>query len=166
MPPAALAAVARRMADVGVAVTVLPATDLYLMGRDQDHNVRRGVADANFLVAHGVNCSLSSNNVLNPATPYGDCSLVRMANMHANLLQVRHPKELRECFAMLTERSARLLNLADYGLKVGNPADMVFFDAQTPEQAIAEVRNPLAAFKRGRQTMARQLAQLLRPLNK
>jgi cytosine deaminase len=163
MPPERLKEVARRLANVGVAVTVLPATDLYLMGRDQDHNVRRGVADANFLLAHGVNCSLSSNNVLNPATPYGDCSLVRMANMHANLLQVRHPKELRECFAMLTERSARLLNLADYGLKVGNPADMVIFDAQTPEQAIAEVRNPLATFKRGRQTMARQPAQLIRP---
>ena len=43
MPPDALKAVARRMADAGVAVTVLPATDLYLMGRDQDHNVRRGV---------------------------------------------------------------------------------------------------------------------------
>jgi cytosine deaminase len=85
-----------------------------------------------------------------------------MANMHANLLQVRHPKELRECFAMLTERSARLLNLADYGIKVGNPADIVIFDAQTPEQAIAEVRNPLAGFKRGRQTMARQPAQLIR----
>jgi cytosine deaminase len=163
MPPDRLKEVARRLADVGVAVTVLPATDLYLMGRDQDHNVRRGVADANFLVAHGVNCSLSSNNVLNPATPYGDCSLIRMANMHANVLQVRHPKELRECFAMLTERSARLLNLKDYGLAVGNPADIVIFDAQTPEQAIAEVRNPLAAFKRGRQTMTRQPAQLLRP---
>ena len=33
----------------GIAVTVLPATDLFLMGRDQDHNVRRGVADANLL---------------------------------------------------------------------------------------------------------------------
>jgi cytosine/creatinine deaminase len=43
---------------------------------------------------------------------------------------------------------------------------MVIFDAQTPEQAIAEVRNPLAAFKRGRQTMARQPAHLLRPGNK
>jgi len=104
--------------------------------------------------------------VLNPATPYGDCSLIRMANMHANLLQVGHPKELRECFAMLTERSARLLNLKDYGLAVGKPADLVIFDAQTPEQAIAEVRNPLAAFKRGRQTMARQPAQLLKPSNK
>jgi len=163
MPPDALAAVALRMADVGVAVTVLPATDLYLMGRDQDHNVRRGAPDANLLVAHGVNCSLSTNNVLNPATPYGDCSLIRMANMHANVLQVRHPKELRECFAMLTERSARLLNLTDYGLAVGNPADVVVFDAQTPEQAIAEIRNPLAAFKRGRQTMMRRPPELLRP---
>jgi cytosine deaminase len=163
MPPDRMAQVARRLADVGVAVTVLPATDLYLMGRDQDHNVRRGIADANFLVAHGVNCSLSSNNVLNPATPYGDCSLIRMANLHANVLQVRHPMELRECFAMLTERSARLLNLKDYGIAVGNPADIVIFDAQTPEQAIAEVRNPLAAFKRGRQTMARQPPKLIRP---
>jgi cytosine deaminase len=163
MPPERMKDVARRMADVGVAVTVLPATDLYLMGRDQDHNVRRGVADANLLVAHGVNCSLSTNNVLNPATPYGDCSLMRVANMHANVLQVRHPKELRECFAMLTERSARLLNLTDYGLAVGNPADVVVFDAHTPEQAIAEIRNPLAAFKRGRQTMMRRPPELLRP---
>src|SRR6516225_3601274 len=88
MPPHQAAILARRLADVGVAVTVLPATDLYLMGRDQDHNVRRGVADANFLVEHGVNCSLSTNNVLNPATPYGDCSLIRMANLHANVLQI------------------------------------------------------------------------------
>jgi len=79
------------------------------------------------------------------------------------VLQVRHPRELRECFAMLTERSARLLNLNDYGLAVGNPADIVLFDAQTPEQAIAEIRNPLAAFKHGRQTMLRQPPQLMRP---
>jgi cytosine/creatinine deaminase len=162
MPPERMKAVAQRMADVGVAVTVLPATDLYLMGRDQDHNVRRGVADAHALVAHGVNCSLSTNNVLNPATPYGDCSLIRIANLHANVLQVRHPMALRECFAMLTERSARLLNLKDYGLAVGNPADIVLFDVPTPEQAIAEIRNPRAAFKRGRQTVRRAAPELLR----
>jgi len=163
MPPAQLTVLARRLADVGVAVTVLPATDLYLMGRDQDHNVRRGVADANFLVEHGVNCSLSTNNVLNPATPYGDCSLIRMANLHANVLQIAAPARLRECFAMLTERSARLLNLTDYGLEVGNPADIVVIDAVTPEQAVAEIRQPLAAFKRGRQTVIRHPPELVRP---
>ena len=163
MPPHQVAILARRLADVGVAVTVLPATDLYLMGRDQDHNVRRGVADANFLVEHGVNCSLSTNNVLNPATPYGDCSLIRMANLHANVLQIAGALQLRECFAMLTERSARLLNLTDYGLAVGNPADIVVIDAETPEQAVAEIRQPLAVFKRGRGTVVWHPPELVRP---
>jgi cytosine deaminase len=163
MPPHEVAILARRLADVGVAVTVLPATDLYLMGRDQDHNVRRGVADANFLVGHGVNCSLSTNNVLNPATPYGDCSLIRTANLHANVLQIADPVQLRECFAMLTERSAGLLNLTDYGLAVGNPADIVVIDAETPEQAVAEIRQPLAVYKRGRRTVVRHPPELVRP---
>ncbi len=163
LPPDRLAAMARRLADAGIAVTVLPATDLYLMGRDQDHGVRRGVADANFLVEHGVNCSLSSNNVLNPATPYGDCSLIRMANLHANVLQIGRPEQLRECFAMLTERSARLLNLKDYGLAVGNPADAVVIDATSPEQAVAEISRPLAAFKNGRRTVTWHPPELAAP---
>ncbi|HEX5321902.1 MAG TPA: amidohydrolase family protein [Stellaceae bacterium] len=163
LPPAEMAAMARRLADAGIAVTVLPATDLYLMGRDQDHAVRRGVADANLLAEHGVTCSLSSNNILNPATPYGDCSLIRIANLHANLLQVSIPARLRELFLMLTEHSARLLNLADYGLKPGNPADIAVFDAATPEQAVAEIRPPLAVWKRGRRTVTRRPPELHRP---
>jgi cytosine deaminase len=133
------------------------------MGRDQDHNIRRGVADANFLVEHGVNCSLSTNNVLNPVTPFGDCSLIRMANLHANVLQRGRAEELRECFAMLTERSARLLNLGDYGLAVGNTADIAVIDAATAEEAIARIRPPLAVYKRGRRTVFRPPPELLRP---
>jgi len=164
MLPPQLAALARRLADTGVAVTVLPLTDLFVMGRDQDHNVRRGVADANFLVEHGVNCSLSTNNVLNPVTPYGDCSLIRMANLHANVLQIGQPEQLREIFAMLTARSARLLNLTDYGIIVGGAADIVVIDAESAEQAVAEIRQPVAVFKRGRQTVKRAPAELVRPL--
>ena len=163
LPPDRLAAVAHRLADAGVAVTVVPTTDLYLMGRHADHNVPRGVADAHALVAHGVNCSLSSNNILNPATPFGDCSLIRIANLQANVLQIGTPEGLRECFAMLTDRSARLLNLADYGIAVGNPADLVILDATSPEAAVAELRRPLAVFKRGRMTVEWLSPRLFRP---
>jgi cytosine deaminase len=164
MPPAESAAMARRLADAGIAVTVLPATDLYLMGRDRDHDVRRGVADVNHLAAHGVACSLSSNNILNPATPYGDCSLIRIANLHANVLQVVGAPRLRELFLMLSETSARVLNLKDYGLMVGMPADIVVIDAASPEQAVAEIRPPLAVWKRGRRTVTRQPPELHPPL--
>jgi cytosine deaminase len=163
LPPRDLRLLAAEIADAGVAVTVLPATDLYMMGRDQDHSVRRGVADANVLVENGVNCSISSNNILNPFTPLGDGNLIRIANMQANVCQIGEAGRLRECFSMLTDRSARLMRLRDYGIAVGNPADIVIFDAVTPEEAIAEVRGPLVAFKRGLRTVTRPRAELHQP---
>jgi cytosine deaminase len=163
MPVDGFHKLASRIADAGVAVTSLPATDLFMQGRDRTDNVRRGVVDVNVLVEHGVNCSISTNNVLNPFTPLGDCSLIRMANLQANICQIGHPLRLRECFAMLTERSARLMNLKDYGIAVGNPADIVVIDAMTPEQAVAENAAPLVVFKRGVRTVTRARAELHQP---
>jgi cytosine/creatinine deaminase len=163
LDPAGQKRIAKRLADAGVAVTILPATDLFLMGRDQTYNVRRGLVDANLFVEHGCNCSISTNNILNPFTPFGDCSLLRMANLHANVLQVSHAERIAETFAMLTTRSARLMNLKDYGIAIGNPADVVVIDAQSPKQAVAEIRPPLAAFKRGRRTVTRHRVELHRP---
>jgi cytosine/creatinine deaminase len=163
LPQDQVRTMARQLADAGIAVTVLPATDLFLMGRSRDHGVLRGVADANLLTEHGVNCSLSSNNVLSPATPYGDCSLIRMANLYANVVQLDQAAQLRECFRMLTDRSASLLNFKNYGIAVGHPADIVIINARTPEQAIAEIAQPVAAFKNGRRTVRWELPELVRP---
>ena len=154
---------ARRLADAGVAVTVLPATDLFLMGRERDYNVRRGLVDANLFVEHGCNCTLSSNNIMNPFTPFGDGSLIRMANLHANTLQVGEPERIAECFEMITARSARLMNLKDYGIAIGNPADVTVLEATSPRQAVAELREPIAVFKRGKRTVTRRPTELHRP---
>src|SRR6185295_16694873 len=59
LPPDRLAATALRLVEAGVAVTVLPATDLFLMGRGHDHSIPRGVTPAHRLVEHGVTCSLA-----------------------------------------------------------------------------------------------------------
>jgi len=101
--------------------------------------------------------------VLNPATPYGDCSLLRIANMYANLQFLDRPAELRQCFELLTGRSAALLNFKDYGFTVGNPADVVIINAQSPEQAVMEIAQPVAVFKDGKQTLRWELPELLRP---
>ena len=47
LPPTAQKTIAKRLADVGVAVTVLPSTDLFVLARHKDHDVPRCVADAN-----------------------------------------------------------------------------------------------------------------------
>jgi cytosine/creatinine deaminase len=161
-PAAQFAAIARRLAEVGVAVTVLPSTDLYLCGRNQEHSVLRGVTPAHKLIAAGVNCSLSTNNVLNPFTPYGDASLIRMANLYANVCHVSRGEELEECFAMLTTRSARLMRRDDYGMAVGKAADFVVFDCRDAKAAVTELAQPLCGFKGGKLTFTRSAARLHR----
>jgi cytosine deaminase len=163
LPLEELDALGRRMADSGVALAVLPATDLFNVGRHLDHSVIRGVADANALIAQGANCSISTNNVMNPFTPYGDCSLVRIANMYANVLQRGTDSELTDCFDMLTTRPARMMRRKDYGIAVGNPADLVVWNAKTPAEVIATVAPPVMGFKRGRRLFTREIAALQRP---
>lgn len=163
LPPERVEPIARRLADTGVAVTVLPSTDLYLMGRAQRHNVIRGVLAAHELLRFGVNCSLSTNNLLNPFTPFGDGSLVRMANLYANVCHAGASEDLRECMAMVTHRSARLMRVEDYGIAVGNSADLCVLDCTSVEQGVAELATPLYGFKRGRMTFSRQAAELHRP---
>ncbi|HRF08552.1 MAG TPA: amidohydrolase family protein [Xanthobacteraceae bacterium] len=151
---------AKMLADAGVAVTVLPATDLFLMGRGHEANVPRGVTPAHKLLAHGVNCSLATNNVLNPFTPFGDCSLPRMANLYANVAQAGTLETIASCFEMITQRPAKLTNLRDYGISVGNPADFVILDCHSIVGAVAEIAQPIVGFKRGIKTFTHAVPEL------
>jgi cytosine/creatinine deaminase len=163
LPPDQLRHLGRRIADAGVAVTVLPTTDLFVMGRNQDHSVLRGVADGHALGACGVNCTLSTNNVLNPFTPFGDCSLTRMACLYSNIVQRGSLEEMAEAFEMLTRNSAKLMRKHDYGIAVGNPADFVVWNVANAAEAVATIAHPLTAFKRGRRIFTRKPAELHRP---
>jgi cytosine deaminase len=100
---------------------------------------------------------------MNPFTPFGNGSLIRMTNLHANTLQIGQAERIAECFEMVTTRSAKLMNLPDYGIKVGNPADVTVLEATSPRQAVAELREPIAVFKRGKRTVTRRPTELHRP---
>src|SRR6195256_6120914 len=162
LPPESLKAATERLAKAGVAVTVLPATDLYLMGRDATHNTPRGLTVAHKLVENGVLCSVATNNVLNPFTPFGDASLLRMANFYAN---VSHAglSEFDACLDLVTDLSARLMNLRDYGITTATPADLIILDTDSGPNAIAELPDVLMGFKNGRQVFERKSAVLMRP---
>ncbi|MHC4043219.1 amidohydrolase family protein [Bradyrhizobium sp. 23AC] len=162
LPPERMKAATAQLAKAGVAVTVLPATDLYLMGREAAHNAPRGLALAHKLAGDGVVCSVATNNVLNPFTPFGDASLLRMANFYANVAHAS-VRDFDTCLDLVTELPARLMNLDDYGIKIGNPADLIVLDTQDSRFAIAELPDVMMGFKEGRQTFARQRPALFRP---
>lgn len=163
LPRDTLLAVAQSLAEAGVQVTCLPSTDLFLTGREHFQNRPRGLAPLQHLHACGVTCSLSTNNIGNPFTPYGDASLVRQANLFANVSQLATEAELLRCMSWVSSESARLLRLPAYGLTLGCRADFIVFDAPSPAAVVAEISPPLMGYKAGRKTFERAQARLLKP---
>ncbi len=162
LPLDKLDAIAEQLAEVGVNVTSLPSTDLFLMGRNFDYSKPRGVAPLLPLDIKGVLCSISTNNLSNPFTPYGDASLIRQANLYANIQQLATADELAKCLSWVSKQSAKLLGLAQYGTEPGCYADFIVINAESASQIIAELKAPLTGFKRGIKTFERSEARLVR----
>ena len=155
LAPDDFAVIGRHLADAGVAVTVLPATDLFLMGRGSTHLIPRGMTPAHKLAGLGVTATLATNNVLNPFTPLGDASLVRMANLYATVAQIGNEADLTHAFHMISDAANTLLGLPDGSPRVGGSADLVLFDAPSPASVVAEIAPAVAGWKRGVATFSR-----------
>jgi cytosine deaminase len=87
----------------------LPATDLFLSGRQADRNRPRGLAPLQQLITGGVTVAVATSNVRNAFTPYGNGSLLQIAWLAGLVVQFEpgwgHPA-LPEA---VTTRPARLL---------------------------------------------------------
>jgi hypothetical protein len=98
-------------------------------------------------------CSLSSNNIFDPATPFGDRSLLRIANGYANVLHRYRPSS---CANACTCSPAARRGCSTWTTMASSPAGRrtwSIFEARTPEQAIAESASPVPALEAGRHTV-------------
>jgi cytosine deaminase len=141
------------IAGAGLGVICLPATDLYLMGRRDDANVRRGLTPVRRLLGAGVPVALASNNIRNAFTPVGTADLAHMAFVAAVAAHMGTPADLKALLAAITVHPARMLRLPDYGLATGCQADLVAWDCQTAEDAVATLPSRALVLKRGRVTV-------------
>jgi cytosine/creatinine deaminase len=146
-------AVIADLAAAGVGVIALPATDLYLMGRRDDVNVRRGLTPLRRLLAAGVPVALASNNIRNPFTPVGTADLADLTYLAAVAGHMGTARELRALLDTITVHPARLLRLPEYGLAVGCRADLVVWECARPEDAVATLPPRSLVLKRGRVTI-------------
>ncbi|SOB96454.1 amidohydrolase family protein [Thalassospira xiamenensis] len=162
LPKDQLANTTALMRQAGIGLTVLPSTDLFLTGRNCQHSVPRGVAPAHSLARAGVYCTIATNNVLNPFTPFGDCSLSRMANLYANVSQLSTTEELEMCFAMVADSPAKLLGRPTE-IMIGGAATFIALPAQSRAQVVSEISRPVWGMKDGRVTFEYPAPRLLHP---
>jgi cytosine deaminase len=148
--------IAARLAQSGVGVIVLPATDLYLMGRRDERNVRRGLAPVKRLLAARVPVAAATNNVRNAFTPVGTAALPLMGYLVVVGAHMGAADELGQVLAMLTEHPARILRLPDYGLRAGARADLAVWDTDTHDAIVTALATPRLVVKAGRVSVERE----------
>ena len=150
LPPDELDRTAAILKDAGIGVIILPATDLYLMGRRDSKNVRRGIAPAKRLLAAGVTVAAATNNILNAFTPMGTGDLALMGYLMTAAGHMGTERDIRDILAMVTEHPARILRLPDYGLRVGARADLVLWETERASEAVTTMAPRRLVVKAGR----------------
>lgn len=138
------------MAKAQISVMSLPATDLHLGGRQDAYNVRRTLTPIRALKKAGVNVCLGSNNIRNAFTPYGNGDLFQIAMLAIPAAHLGGADDLKDVLPMITTYSAKALGLRDYGLAVGNIADMVLLDTYKVIDAIIDLPDKLFVIKGGK----------------
>ena len=164
LPPDEQDALARQLAEAGVAVIVLPATDLYLMGRKDVRSPRRGLAPIKRLLAAGVTVAAATNNVRNAFTPLGTAGLPLMGYLVAIAAHMGAEPELAQVLDMLTTHPARILRRGDAALRPGVAADLVVWNTNRGADVLRALSPCRLVVKGGRVTaeIAHTIAELWR----
>ena len=150
-PPRERQATMARLAQAGVAVVPLPATDMHLGGRGDQAAVRRGVAPVRELWAAGVTTAYSSNNIRNAFTPYGNTDLLDIGLFLAQTGHLSGDADMRRVLDMATTDAARVLGIADrHGLRVGARADLVVLGTHRLADALLDRPDRCYVIKAGR----------------
>jgi cytosine deaminase len=153
LPPYQQGELVADIAAASIGVIALPMTDLYLMGRRDEQNVRRGLAPIRRLLEGGVRVALASNNLRNAFTPVGTADLVDLTAVAAVAAHMGTAADMRRLLNTITVHPAAILGLRGYGLDPGCRADLVAWDCEEVEDIVAARAPRVLVVKRGRVTL-------------
>jgi len=147
------------IARAGLHMVTNPLDNAVLQGRFDTGPIRRGHTRVKQLREAGVNVAIGHDSVMDPWYPLGHGDPLQAAFVLAHLGQMSGDAELKALIDMITVAPAAALGVADYGLSVGNPADLVVFDARSEAEALRLQRPRHLVLRAGRVVAATQPAR-------
>ncbi|MGD1895531.1 MAG: amidohydrolase family protein [Phormidesmis sp.] len=150
LSPIELQEAAVLLQEAGISILALPASDLYMMARQDTHNIRRGVAPVQTLFDLDVNCAIATNNIQNLFTPFGDGDPLKICTLLAQTLQLGTQQRHALCLDMATTHAAKAMGIHNHRIAPGNKADLVILNADSVSQAIGAAPGNRTTIKAGK----------------
>lgn len=139
-------AVARALASAGVALVVLPQTNLGLQGRGLATRVPRALAPIGLLEEAGVLVAAGGDNWRDPFNPVGRIDPMETASL---LVSAGHLTAVR-AYELVSTAARAVLGLPPAALRAGELADLVAIRASGLPEAVASGTEERMVWHRGR----------------
>ena len=88
----------------------------------------RGITRVRQLLEHQVNVATAQDDIADPYYPFGRGDMLEVASFLAHTAQLYRPSETPTVIDMITTNPAKAMRLGDYGVAVGDRADLVILD--------------------------------------
>jgi len=124
-------------ADAGLAVTSLPAANMYLQARGAGTTPRwRGVTVLHEMKARGMRVAVAGDNCRDPFYAYGDHDMLDTFTQAVKVIHLDHPFD--DWIASVTTTPAGIMNLPERGrIAPGLPADLIVLKARTYSEMLS-----------------------------
>lgn len=113
-----------------------PLVNTNLQGRYDSYPKRRGVTRVNELIANGLNVSFGQDDIRDPWYPMGNGNLRDVVFMGLHVLQLTGYEDIQNSYKFITHNGAKTLHLKNYGIRLGNPANFIVYDATSYYDAL------------------------------
>ncbi|MGH3193889.1 MAG: amidohydrolase family protein [Streptosporangiaceae bacterium] len=144
--PGRASEVARALAGAGVAVVVLPQTNLGLQGRGLATRVPRALAPIGLLEGAGVLVAAGGDNWRDPFNPVGRIDPMETASL---LVSAGHLAAAR-AYELVSTQARAVLGLPRAALRQGDVADLLAIEAGDLSEAVASGTQQRMVWHRGR----------------
>jgi cytosine deaminase len=112
------------------------------------------------LMAAGITVCLGQDDISDAYYPYGRNNALEVAFLASHLLWMMSRSEMETLYDMITVNPAKALHIADYGLHVGAPANLVVLNQPDVTDALRFHGEPRAVISHGRAVELQRMRDL------
>lgn len=140
----------RLLGNSGLRFVALPTENLHLQGRFDGYPKRRGITRVPELLDAGLKVCFGQDSIRDPWYPMGNGNLLRTLDVGLHACHMLGMERIETALEIVTDNGAAALNLAEYGIAVGNPARCMVLNGTTPYEVLLNQSPVLASVRDGR----------------
>ncbi len=138
------------VAKAKVSIIPNPLINAVLQGRLEGYPKRRGMAPIKEMVSFGVNVALGHDCIMDPWYPLGIGNMLQVLFMAIHLDQLTGEDELKRSIDLITFNSAKAWKLRNYGIEIGNEANLLVTDVMDVIDLIRFTEPPKYVIRKGK----------------